>query len=80
MIAPENRTPEAIREAVRAVLGDPRYRANAERLRAEMGTLPGPEHAVGLLERLAAEKRPLVTTLEPGDAAGITSRHPERGT
>ena len=80
VIDPENRTPEAIRAATREVLDDPRYRANAERLRAEMGTLPGPEHAVGLLERLATEKRPPVAAPETGDAAGITSPRPERGT
>ncbi len=60
VIGPEERTPEAIREAVRAVLADPSYRANAERLRDEMAALPGPEYAVELLERLAAEKRPLI--------------------
>jgi len=54
-------TPGAVREAVRAVLGDPSYRANAGRVRDEMAALPGPEHAVALLERLAAEKQPLLT-------------------
>lgn len=77
VIAPENRTPEAIRAAVRAVLGDPSYRANAERLREEMERLPGPEHAVGLLERLAVERRPLVAAPETGDAEGLTSPRPE---
>ena len=52
-------TPDAVREAVRAVLGDPAYRANVRRLRAEMDALPGPEHGVRLLEQLAAEKTPL---------------------
>ncbi len=61
MIEPDNRTPEAIREAVRAVLADPTYRANAQRVRDEMAALPGPEYAVVLLERLAVEKRPLLT-------------------
>ncbi len=60
VIAPDNRTPEAIRAAVREVLAAPSYRANAERLRDEMAALPGPEHAVALLERLAAEKQPLI--------------------
>ncbi len=61
VIEPDNRTPEAIREAVRQVLADPTYRQNAERLRDEMAALPGPEYAVELLERLAVEKRPLLT-------------------
>ena len=56
----EERTPEAIRDAVRAVLGDPAYRATAERVRGEMAALPGPEYAVALLERLARDKQPLV--------------------
>jgi UDP-N-acetylglucosamine:LPS N-acetylglucosamine transferase len=45
-------TPEDVREAVSAVLDDPSYRAAAERVRDEIRALPGPEHAVRLLERL----------------------------
>ena len=60
VVGPEERTPEAIRAAVRAVLADPSYRKNAERVRDEMTALPGPEHAVALLEQLAAENRPLI--------------------
>jgi len=62
-------TPETIREAVGAVLADPSYRRNAERLRDEIAALPEPAHAVLLLERLAAEQRPLVAKkrLEIGD-------------
>lgn len=60
MVAPEQRTPGAIRAAVRRVLRDPSYRRSAERLRDEMGALPGPDHAAGLLERLAADGRQLV--------------------
>jgi UDP:flavonoid glycosyltransferase YjiC (YdhE family) len=52
-------TPAAIRDAVRAVLADGRYRRNARRLRDEIAALPGPEHAVPWLERLAAEGRPV---------------------
>jgi len=61
VIEPHERTPEAIRAAVRAVLADPTYRQNAERLRDEMAALPGPEHAVALLERLAREKQPILS-------------------
>lgn len=53
-------TADAVRAAVRTVLADPSYRRNAERLRDEIRALPGPERAVSLLERLAAERRPLV--------------------
>jgi UDP:flavonoid glycosyltransferase YjiC (YdhE family) len=45
-------TPADVREAVSTVLGDPSYRVAAERVRDQIRTLPGPEHAVRLLERL----------------------------
>ncbi len=61
LIGPEERTAEAIRAAARAVLAEPSYRRNAEQMRDEMAALPGPEYAVHLLERLAVEKRPLLT-------------------
>ncbi|MCA1668188.1 MAG: DUF1205 domain-containing protein [Thermomicrobia bacterium] len=60
VIGPGERTPEAIRTAVREVLATPSYRTNAERIRDEMAVLPGPEYAVHLLERLAVEKEPLI--------------------
>ncbi len=47
-------TPETVREAVSTVLGDSTYRRAAERLRDEIAALPGPAHAIPLLERLAA--------------------------
>ena len=48
-------TPEDVRDAVSAVLSEPSYRAAAERIRDEIAALPGPEHAVALLERLVLE-------------------------
>jgi UDP:flavonoid glycosyltransferase YjiC (YdhE family) len=54
-------TPETVREAVSTVLEDPTYRRAAERMRDASAALPGPEHAILLLERLAAEKRPIVS-------------------
>jgi MGT family glycosyltransferase len=62
VVGPNDRTPEAIREAVRAVLADPTYRANAVRVRDETAALPGPEVAVELLERLARDKAPIVAS------------------
>ena len=62
VVEPEERTPEAIRAAVRAVLADPAYRTKAERVRDEMAALPGPERAVELLERLAVERRPILAS------------------
>ena len=60
-IEPAALTPEALREAVSAILGDPSYRRAAVRLRDEMHALPGTDHGVALLERLAAERAPLLT-------------------
>jgi UDP:flavonoid glycosyltransferase YjiC (YdhE family) len=53
-------TPDDIRDAVSAVLSDPSYRIASERLRDELAALPGPEHAVALVERVAAERQPIV--------------------
>jgi UDP:flavonoid glycosyltransferase YjiC (YdhE family) len=46
-------TPADVRAAVDTVLGEPAYRAAAERMQAEIGALPGPEAAVARLEALA---------------------------
>jgi MGT family glycosyltransferase len=55
-------TPDTVRAAAAAVLADPSYRQAAERIRDEFAALPGPTHAISLLERLAAEKRPIFPT------------------
>lgn len=52
-------TPDDVRRAVTAVLEEPRYRQVASQLQRESAGLPPPAHAVALLERLAAERRPL---------------------
>jgi UDP:flavonoid glycosyltransferase YjiC (YdhE family) len=52
-------TPNEVRDAVAAVLADATYTRAAEHLRDELAALPGPDHAVMLLERLAAERRPI---------------------
>jgi UDP:flavonoid glycosyltransferase YjiC (YdhE family) len=46
--------------AVREVLSQTHYRRAAERMRAEIAELPGPEKGVKLLEQLAEEKMPLL--------------------
>jgi len=51
---------ELLREAVRDVLSDPAYQHTARRLAAEMAALPGPDHAVTLLERLVATGAPVL--------------------
>ncbi len=45
-------TPQMVREAVSHVLASSSHRLAAERVRDEIAALPGPEHAVMLLERL----------------------------
>lgn len=45
-------TPSDVRDAVVAVLSSASYRSAAERVRAEVAALPGPEHAIDLLESL----------------------------
>jgi UDP:flavonoid glycosyltransferase YjiC (YdhE family) len=52
-IGAEERTPEAIRGAVRTLLSEPGYRVRARAFQAEMMALPGPEQMVELLEGLA---------------------------
>jgi UDP:flavonoid glycosyltransferase YjiC (YdhE family) len=54
-------TPERVRAAASDVLADPAYRLNAERMRDEIAVLPGPDHAVTLLERLATTRQPLLS-------------------
>ena len=46
-------TPQDVGAAVSAVLDDPAFRTAAERIRDEIAALPGPAHAVTLLEGLA---------------------------
>lgn len=62
VLDPVAATPESVREAAGAVLADPGYRLAAQRVRDEIAAMPAPEYTVGLLERLATEKRPLVVT------------------
>lgn len=52
-LGPDERTPEAIGDAVRRVLTEPGYRARARAFQAQMSALPGPERMVELLEGLA---------------------------
>jgi UDP:flavonoid glycosyltransferase YjiC (YdhE family) len=52
-------SPAALRNAVRAVLHDPRYRNNAQRIQADMAACDAPATATALLEQLAAEGQPI---------------------
>ncbi len=60
VLSPLTMTPEQVRDAVREVLATPSYRESARRFQQEAEKLPGLEHAVALLEKLAADKRPLL--------------------
>lgn len=48
--------PGTIRSAVSDVLTNPRYQKNVEPLRIEIAALPGPEYALGLLEKLVEDR------------------------
>jgi len=74
-----DRSAATIRDAVRAVLHDPRYRQRAQWLRDDMAALPGLGYAVALLERLARARQPLIAPqdrdgaylpLPPGEEEG----------
>ena len=56
-LAPERCTPQRLREAVRHVLGDPSYRANARRLADVCARYGGPERAADLLEEMYAARQ-----------------------
>ena len=51
------RAPDAIRDAVRQVLTEPSYRANAHAFQQHMMGLPGPEEMVASLESLRPQAR-----------------------
>jgi UDP:flavonoid glycosyltransferase YjiC (YdhE family) len=59
---PRTATPRSVGMAVRAVLGDALYRANAQRLAREIAAMPPPDAAVLRLERLVDE-RPTVAAV-----------------
>ena len=54
--------PVRIAQMVQDVLTTPAYQETAGRLQAEFNALPGPGHAVDLLEQLAREKAPIIAT------------------
>jgi len=62
-LLPGEVSPEAVREAVGALLHDRRLREGARRVQGELAGMPGPERGVALLEQLATERRPLVRTV-----------------
>ena len=65
-VTTDERAPGTIRAATRKVLADARYQENAARLRDEIQAMPGPDHAVALLERLEAEQHIPAFASDPG--------------
>jgi UDP:flavonoid glycosyltransferase YjiC (YdhE family) len=57
-VPPRRCTPQALRAAVDEVLRDPRYRANARRIAAELAAAPGPAGAADHIEALVAASSP----------------------
>ena len=51
-----------VRKAAATVLADPTYRQAAEKLRDEIISLPAPAYTIPLLERLVAEKGPIISS------------------
>lgn len=60
LVPPDQRNPQTIRDATMEVLRNSRYRESAMRLKQEMESLPALEHAVELLEMLAATRAPVL--------------------
>ncbi len=56
---------EAVRREVRALLDEPALRDRARQVQQEIASMPGPEHGVELIERLAAERQPLPRPAAP---------------
>jgi UDP:flavonoid glycosyltransferase YjiC (YdhE family) len=57
-VPPRRCTPQALRAAVDEVLRDPRYRASARRIAAELAAAPGPAGAADHIEALVAASSP----------------------
>lgn len=58
-LLPSEVTAEAVRREVHALLDDPAWRERAQQVGAEIADMPGPDHGVTLLERLAELRRPI---------------------
>jgi UDP:flavonoid glycosyltransferase YjiC (YdhE family) len=58
VVEPGELRPASLRAAIGAVWHEQSYRRNAHAVRREVLALPGPEHAVALVERLVEERGP----------------------
>lgn len=59
-LLPGEVTADAVGRDVRVLLDDPSLRDAAQRIQRELAEMPGPERGVELLERLVAERRPIM--------------------
>jgi UDP:flavonoid glycosyltransferase YjiC (YdhE family) len=67
-------TPMSIQVAVMETLNNPLYRQNLSRLRSEMYSLPDQQHAVELIERLVAEKTPILNPVIPDKIKSVKEK------
>lgn len=58
-LAPAEVGAAAVRDAIRRLLGEASFAERARAVAAEIAAMPGPEHGVELVERLARERVPL---------------------
>lgn len=61
-LLPGEVTPAIVRRELTVLLEEPRYRERAGDIQAELTAMPGPDAGVGLIERLAQERAPLIGT------------------
>jgi UDP:flavonoid glycosyltransferase YjiC (YdhE family) len=66
-LGPEERSPSDVRRAARTVLADRGFARRAKEMQRDMAALPGPDHAVALLEALHRQSVPrqAATTGQP---------------
>ncbi len=70
---PISAMPEDVRQAVDEVLEDQSFRDAARRIERECLALPGADHAVELLERVARDRRPLTRDVDALETPGAVS-------
>lgn len=73
-LLPDELDAAAVRREVRTLLEDPSRRSRARAVSHEIEQMPGPEVAVGLLERLARERTPLTRAAPGGNAVSSPGR------
>ena len=69
-IAPEQCTPERLRDAIERVLSEPSFRKNAQRLADACARYGGPAEAAKLLEGLSSAV-PTANLMREGVASGV---------